>query len=65
MKKTISKMKRQPSEWQKKISNEMTDKDLQNVQTAHTAQYQKNEQPDQKVGQRIKQTFLQRRHTDG
>ena len=26
MKKTISKMKRQPSEWQKKISNEMTDK---------------------------------------
>jgi len=38
---------------------------LQNVQTAHTAQYQKNEQPDQKVGQRIKQTFLQRRHTDG
>ena len=26
MKETISKMKRQSSEWQKKISNEMTDK---------------------------------------
>ena len=38
---------------------------LQNVQEAHAAQYQKNKQPNQKVGQRIKQTFLQRRHTDG
>ena len=37
----------------------------QNIQAAVTAQYQKNEQSNQKVGQRIKQTFLQRRHTDG
>ena len=29
------------------------------------AQYQKNEQPNQKVDQRTKQMFLQRRHTDG
>ena len=36
-----------------------------NTQAAYTAQYQKNEQPNQKVGRRIKQTFLLRRHTDG
>ena len=37
---------------------------LQNIQAAHAAQYQKNEQPDQKVGKKPKQTFFQRRHTD-
>ena len=31
----------------------------------HTPQYQKNKQPNQKTGRRPKQTFLQRRHTDG
>jgi len=36
-----------------------------NIQDAHAAQYQKNKQPSQKVGRRPKQTFLQRRHTDG
>ena len=35
------------------------------MQAAHTTQYQKNKQPNQKVGKRPKQTFLQRRHTDG
>ena len=29
------------------------------MQAAHTAQYQKNKQPNQKVGKRPKQTFLQ------
>ena len=38
---------------------------LQNIQAAHAAQYQKNEQPNQKVGRRPEETFLQRRHTDG
>ena len=40
---------------------------LQNIQTAHAAQYQKktNKQPNQIMGRRPKQTFLQRRHTDG
>jgi len=37
---------------------------LQNIKAAHTAQYQKNEQPSQKVGQRTKQTILQRRQMD-
>ena len=38
---------------------------LQNIQAAHTSQYQKNKQPNQRVGERPKQTFLQRTHTDG
>ena len=29
------------------------------------AQFQKNKPPNQKMGQRTKHTFLQRRHTDG
>ena len=37
---------------------------LQNIQVAHAAQYQKIKRSNQKVGQRTKQTFLQRRHTD-
>ena len=57
---------RQPSEWKKIIANERTVKiNLQNIQAAHEAQYQKNKRPNQKMGQRSKQTFLQRRHTDG
>ena len=66
MKETLSKVKRQPSEWEIVIANE-TDKELisKNMQAAHAAQYQKNKQPNQKVGQRIKQIFLQRRHVDG
>ena len=34
------------------------------MQAAHTAQYQKNKQPNQKVVKTPKQTFLQR-HTNG
>ena len=61
-------MKRQPSEWEKIIANETTGKELinlKNIQAAHAAQNQKNKQPHQEVGQRTKQAFLQRRHTDG
>ena len=39
---------------------------LQNLQTVHAAQYpKKKKKPNQKVGRKPKQTFLQRRHTDG
>ena len=38
---------------------------FKNIQAALTIQYQKNKQPNQKVGKRPKQTFLQIRHTDG
>ena len=37
---------------------------LKNIQATPAAQFQKNKLPNQKVGQRTKQTFLQRRHTD-
>ena len=63
---TISKVKREPSEWEKIIANEATDKELilKNIQAAHASQFQKNK-TNQKMGQRTKQTFLQRRHIDG
>ena len=35
------------------------------MKTANGAQYQKNKQPNQKMGGRPKLTFLQRRHIDG
>ena len=38
---------------------------FQNIQPAHTTKYQKNKPPNQKVGKRRKQTFLQRKHKDG
>ena len=38
---------------------------LKNIQATPAAEFQKNERPNQKMGQRTKQTFLQRRHTDG
>ena len=47
------------------VANETADKEFQSIQAAHAAQFQKNKRPNQKVGQRTKQTFLQRRHTDG
>ena len=65
-KETISKVKRQPSEWEKIIANETTDKGL--VSKIYKQLIQLNARktkPNQKVGKRPKQTFLQRRHTDG
>ena len=50
------------SEWEKVIANEAADKKLisKNVEaTPPAAQFQKNKRPNQKVGQRTKQTFLQ------
>ena len=63
----ISKVKRQPSDWEKIIANEATDNGLKlkNIQATPPAQLQKNKWPNQKMGQRTKQTFLQGRHTDG
>ena len=59
MKETITKVKRQPSEWEKIIANEATDKEL--ISKIYK-QLQKSKQPNQKMGQKTKQTFLQRRH---
>ena len=64
-KETISKVKRQPSEWEKNCKwNNWQRLNFQNIQAAHTTQCQKNK-PNQKVGKRPKWTFLQRRHIDG
>ena len=67
MKETRSKVKRQPSEWEKIIANETTDKELISkiYKQLMQLQYQKHKQTNQKMGQKTKQTFLQRRHTDG
>ena len=43
IKETVSKVKRQPSEWEKIIANEATDKQLiTNIQATPAAQFQKN-----------------------
>ena len=43
MKETISKVRRQPSEWEKMIAKKATEKELisKNIQAAHAAQLQK------------------------
>ena len=66
-KETISKVKRQPSDWEKIIANEATDKGLISKIYKQLLQLnsRKNKRPNQKMGQRTKQTFLQRRYTDG
>ena len=57
----LNKVKRQPSEWEKIIANETTDKEL----ISKIYKQLNIEQHHQKVGQRSKQIFLQRRHSDG
>ena len=44
---------------------QVTRVNFQNIPTAHTIQQQKIKHPNQKMGRRPKQTFLQRKHTDG
>ena len=58
-KETISKVKRQPSEWEKIIANETTDKRLiyKTYKQLITTQYQKNKQPNQKVGKDLIRHF--------
>ena len=65
MKETVSKVKRQPSEWEKIIANEATDKGLMSKYTNSSYNSIPEKQPNQKVEKTPKQTFLQRRHTDG
>ena len=60
-KETISKVKRQPSQWEKIIANEANDKELVSKIYKHI----KINNPIKKMDQRTEQTFLQRRHIDG
>ena len=66
-KETVSKVKRQPSKWEKIIANRATDRgSISKIykQLMHL-DIRRNKQPNQKMGRRPKQTFLQRRYTDG
>ena len=59
-------MKRQSTDWAKILANDATDKGLifkvnkQFIQLNNT-----NKQTNQTMGRKPKQTFIQRRHTDG
>ena len=63
---TISKVKRQPSEWEKIITNESNGQriNIKNIKATPAAQFQIKKRPNQKMDQRTKQTFLQK-HTSG
>ena len=67
MKETISKVKRPTSEWEKIIAKEATDKELifRIFKQLIQINTRKVNNSVKKVGQRAKQRFLQRRHTDG
>ena len=67
MKETITKVKRQPSEWEKIIANEANDKELISKIYEQLLQlnFRKINDLIKKMGQRTKQTFLQRRHRGG
>jgi len=65
-KETVSKVKRQPSAWEKITANETTDKGLISNICKQLIQLnaRKTNNLIKKMGKRPKQTFLQRRHTD-
>ena len=63
-KETISKMKRQPSEWKKIIANETRTKDYFQKYTNSSFNSIPEKQPNQKVEKGPKEKFLQISHTD-
>ena len=60
-KETINKIKRQPAEWEKIFANDAADKEinLQNIQSAHIAEYQNKHNVWQKPLQYCKVISLQ------
>ena len=69
VKEAINKMKRQPMEQEKILARNRIDRELISKYTNIFEIYSShssisNKQPNQKMGRRPKQTFLQRRHTD-
>ena len=65
-KETISKVKRQPSEWEKIIANETTDKELiSKIYKQHMQLNTRKTKKRSKSVKKTKQTFPQRRHADG
>ena len=66
MKETISKVKRQPSEWEKIIANEVTDKELISkiYKLLLQLNMRKTKNPIKKLAEHLS-TFFQRRHSNG
>ena len=64
MKEIIRKVKRQPSEWEKIIANEATDKESQKYTSNSCSSIPEKQMTQSKKGQRTKQTYLQRGYTD-
>ena len=64
-KETISKVKRQPSEWEKVIANKTTDKGLISKIYKQLIQLNTGKTTQSKSWEKTKMTFLQRRHTNG
>ena len=58
-------MKQQPSEWEIISANEAIDKGLISKIHKQIMHLNKNNKNNQKMDRRPKETFLQRRHTDG
>ena len=60
-------MKRQPTEWEKIFAKDETNKGFISKIYIQLMQLniKKTKQPNQKMGRRPKQTFLQKKHTDG
>ena len=64
-KETTNKMKRQSTGWEKIFANKITNKGLVSKIHKHLIEFYIKKKNNQKMGRRSKQTFLQRRHTDG
>ena len=64
-KETISKVKRHPSEWENIIANEQLTEDLFPKYRSGSYNSTPEKQPNQNIRKRPKQTFLQRKYTDG
>ena len=60
-------MNRQPMDWEKIFANNATDEELISKIYKQLIQLniKKTKNPIKKMGKRFKQTFFQRRHTDG